>query len=499
LVGSGNNELANQLANYTSAYWGPQSGVLAPYYAGAIVIFLFTIGIAFAEKKYVWWLVPLSMLSLMLSWGDSFKTFNYFMFDYFPGYNKFRSVNFALIIILFAMPLLGLIGLENLLQKGVDQAAKKKLLIAFGFSGGVCLFFILFAGMFSFTKDTESQLPPWFLNALADDRAGLLRADAFRSLAFIASIFILLYFNVHKKISPTGFYVFLFLAVTIDLAVVNKRYITDNNFKRKKDNSFFAATESDKQILADKSYYRVYNMDLQNPYEAFMEARTSYFHYSAGGYHGAKIRRYQDFYDSCLIKQHFAFLRNAQQGKMDFSSYEAFNMLNIKYLIIGPEQGNIVINSGANGNAWFVKDIIKVNSPAEELEKTCGVDTRTTAVIDESKFQVQPGSADSTAVIEITEHKPNYLKYESQSQNTGLAVFSEIYYPGWKATIDGKEAPVLRADYILRALEVPAGSHTIEFRFEPKAYTAGNKVTMASSWLALLILLGSIGWSLKRD
>jgi hypothetical protein len=240
-------------------------------------------------------------------------------------------------------------------------------------------------------------------------------------------------------------------------------------------------------------------MNPRNPYEAANEARTSYFHNSIGGYHGAKIRRYQDFYDSCIVKQHMEFVRGAQQGKMDFSGYSAFNMLNVKYIVFGPGRENIIVNPGINGSAWFVKDILNVNSPAAELEKTCGADTRTTAVIDESKFPVQIQNSDSTAVIEITEHKPNYLKYESQSQNPGLAVFSEIYYPGWKATIDGKEVPVLRADYILRALEVPAGNHTIEFRFEPKAYTVGNKVTMASSWLALLILLGSIGWSLKRD
>jgi hypothetical protein len=240
-------------------------------------------------------------------------------------------------------------------------------------------------------------------------------------------------------------------------------------------------------------------MNPRNPYEAANEARTSYFHNSIGGYHGAKIRRYQDFYDSCIVKQHMEFVRGAQQGRMDFSTYQAFNMLNVKYIVFGPERANILVNQGANGSAWFVSDIIKVNSPAEELEKTCGVNTKTTAVMDESKFQAQLQTLDSAATIDIAERKPNYLKYESKSSGPGLAVFSEIFYPGWIATIDGKEMPILRANYILRALEVPAGTHTIEFRFEPKAYTVGNKVTMASSWLALFILLGAIGWSFKRD
>jgi hypothetical protein len=500
LAQSGNNQLANQLAPNTSAYWGPQAVTAAPYYAGAIIIFLFVVGMVFADLKYVWWLVPLSILSLMLSWGDSFKTFNYFMFDYFPGYNKFRSVNFALIIILFAMPLLGFLGIEKLFTQGLTKPAKKKLLIAFAVSGGLCLFFLLFAGILSFTKDTESELPGWFAGALQDDRKSLLRSDAFRSFAFITAVFILLYFDVYKKISPVGFCAFLVFMITVDLAVVNKRYLTDANFKRKRDNSFLAATEADQEILKDKSYYRVYNLSPRNPYEAFQDARTSYYHKSIGGYHGAKIRRYQDFFDSCLVKQHLQLVRDVQQGKMDFTRYSGFNMLNVKYLVYGPGRDNIIMNSGANGSAWFVNSVLNVNSPIEELEKTCGADTRSTAVIDVSKFKVASPGTDSSATITLLEEKPNQLRYESKSQASGLAVFSEIYYPkGWKASIDGKEAPILRADYILRALEIPAGNHTIEFKFEPEAYTVGNKVTMASSWLVLLILLGSIGWTLKKE
>jgi hypothetical protein len=500
LAQSGNNQLANQLAPNTSAYWGPQEVTAAPYYAGAIIIFLFVVGVVFADSKYVWWLVPLSILSLMLSWGDSFKTFNYFMFDYFPGYNKFRSVNFALIIILFAMPLLGFLGVEKLFTQGLTKPAKKKLLIAFAVSGGLCLFFLLFAGLLSFAKDTESELPGWFAGALQDDRKSLLRSDAFRSFAFIAAVFILLYFDVYKKISPVGFCAFLIFMVTVDLAVVNKRYLTEANFKRKRDNSFLAATEADQEILKDKSYYRVYNLSPRNPYEAFQDARTSYYHKSIGGYHGAKIRRYQDFFDSCLVKQHLQLVRDVQQGKMDFTQYSGFNMLNVKYMVYGPGRDNIIMNSGANGSAWFVNSVLNVNSPIEELEKTCDADTRSTAVIDASKFKVASPNIDSSATITLLEEKPNQLRYESKSQANGLAVFSEIYYPkGWKASIDGKGAPILRADYIMRALEIPAGNHTIEFKFEPEAYTVGNKVTMASSWLVLLILLGSIGWTLKKE
>jgi hypothetical protein len=282
--------------------------------------------------------------------------------------------------------------------------------------------------------------------------------------------------------------------ITIDLAVVDKRYFTESFYKRKRDNSFFAQTEADQGILMDKSYYRVYNLE-----GTFQEARTSYYHNSIGGYHGAKLRRYQDFYDSCIVRQTRELVTNLQQGKSNFQDYGAINMLNIKYIVYGPARNNVIFNRAAPGPAWFVQDIRRVSSANDELAETCSVNTRNTAVINEKEFTVPASIAtDSTCTLTITEQKPNYLKYESQSSANGLVVFSEIYYPDWKATIDGKEATVLRADYILRALEVPAGKHTIEFRFEPRAYFVGNKITTASSWLVILVLVGAIGLSVRK-
>jgi hypothetical protein len=493
LVRSGNEQMANQLASYTSSYWGPQP-FTAPYYAGAIIVFLFAIGICFAPRQYTSWLVSATVLGIMLSWGSSFASFNYFLFDYLPGYNKFRSVTFALVLPLFAMPLLGMIGLEKLLSIGITKETRKKVLIALASTGGLCLLFLLFAGMFSFTRDAESQLPAWFLNALAEDRKSLFRADAFRSLAFILAAFIVIYFDVHKKISATGFYVFLIFIVVVDLTVVDKRYLSGENFVRKRDTGLLTMNAADQEILKDKSYYRVYNLP------DWTEARTSYYHYSIGGYHGAKLRRYQDFYDSCIAKQTRQFVEQAQQGDMDLKKFGAFNMLNVKYIVYGPDRNNVIPNPSAFGNAWFVQNIIEAKSPAEELEKTCSTDTRNSAVIDVSEFKRPETSNDSTSSINLLEHTPRYLKYESKSQANSLAVFSEIYYPkGWVARIDGKETPILRADYLLRGLEVPAGNHTIEFSFDPKPYVIGNKVTMASSWLVLLILLGSIGWTLRKE
>jgi hypothetical protein len=493
LVRSGDEKMANQLANYTSGYWGPQSYGL-PYYAGAIVVFLFAVGIAFADKKYVWWLVPISILSIVMSWGSSFESFSYFLFDYLPGYSKFRSVTFTLIITIFSMILLGMLGLEKLLERGADKAARTRILIAFASTGGLCLLLILFAGMLSFMKEGEQQLPAWFTKALAADRKSLLRADAFRSLAFIAAVFAALYFEVWKKISPIAFYAFLIFMITIDLAVVDRRYLTEDNYKRKRENVAFTATEADLEIQKDKSYYRVYNLQ-----GTLNEARTSYFHNSIGGYHGAKLRRYQDLFDSCLFRETQELIKDVQSGQFGFERYGVMNMLNVKYLVYGEQRNNIIPNPAANGAAWFVREVTPVNSPTEELAKVCTIDTRTTAVVDQSKFKVGDFAYDSASSIQVMEHKPNYLKYESQSQTNGFAVFSEIYYPkGWTASIDGKEAPILGADYVLRALEIPAGKHVIEFRFAPEAYTVGNKVTTASSWLTLITLLACLGYTVRQ-
>ena len=375
LVNAGDNQLANQLAQNSGAFWGLQDP--APYYGGAIICFLFVLGILMADKKYVWWLVPVCVLSILLTWGDSFSSFNYFMFDYFPGYNMFRSVTFALIIILFTMPLLGFLGLEKFFEKGLNKQTKKKLIIAFAATGGLCLILILFAGVFTLLKVGEAKLPPWFLTALQDDRRGLLRADAFRSLAFIFVIFILLFFDVPKKISMIGFFSFLILMITLDIAVVDNRYFTKDNYQRKRGVTFFEPTAADQEILKDKGYYRVFN--LVDPWN---EARTSYFHHSLGGYHGAKIRRYQDLYDSAIIRNTRKLIADLQANKLNFNRYGVLNMLNTKYVVYGPDAKNVIPNPDANGNAWFVKGVFQVNSPTEELGKMEQLNTRDIAIVD---------------------------------------------------------------------------------------------------------------------
>jgi hypothetical protein len=494
LVSSGDNETANQLAQFSGAYWGGHTPT--PYYAGAIVVFLFVLGLAFAEKQFIWWLAPVAVLSILMSVGESFSSFNYFLFDYLPGYNKFRSTTFAFIMILFAMPLLGLIGLERMLAQGPSPRARRKLLIAGSVVGGLCLLLAIFGGVINLIASEETDLPAWFLNALESDRLGVLRGEAFRSFGFIFSIFILLYLDAPRRISTAGFYAFLAFMITVDLAVVDKRYFTEDNYQRKRTVAV-ETTEADQEVMKDKGYYRVF--DLQEPFG--ISGTSSFHHNSLGGYHGAKMRRYQDLYDSCLGPQLRQLMSEGQRGDFDFASYTAFNMLNTKYFMYGPARNNIIRNPYANGPAWFVRDVVKVNTPAEELAAVCRIDTRQAAVIDVNKFKpAEITSFDSSATVSVVDRKPYSITYEAASANGGLIVFSEIYYPkGWYATINGADATILRANYVLRALNVPPGKNTIAFSFQPRPYTIGNKVTMASSWLLVLVVAGCLAWSLKRE
>ena len=285
------------------------------------------------------------------------------------------------------------------------------------------------------------------------------------------------------------------MIILIDIVAVDVRFFTKDEYKRKRESVPFVATQADQEILKDKAYYRVLNLD---PQSIWLEARTSYFHNSVGGYHAVKLRRYQDLFDSCLFNEINEFRRDASTGGVDFAKYGVMNMLNSKYLVYGGAADNVIANPGALGNGWLVAEIATVKSPTEELQQICAVDTKKTAVVDGSKFTVSNFDFDSAATVTLLDQNPNYLKYETQSQKTGFAVFSEIYYPeGWTALIDGKETEIVRANYVLRALSVPAGKHTVEFTFRPDAYVIGNKVTMVSSWVMLLLVIGCVGWEVK--
>ncbi|MDQ3395113.1 MAG: YfhO family protein [Bacteroidota bacterium] len=490
-----NNLPPAQIAQQVQAvptYWGDQPST-APYYAGAIIVFFFVLGILMIDKKHSWWLLAATILGIILSWGHNFDTFNYFMFEYFPGYNKFRSVTFALVISFLCMPLLGLLGLEMLLQQGFTKPNQKKFLLALSITAGFSLLSIIFASFSSFRGAVDSthlaNVPEWFLQAIRADRRSLLQADAARSLILVLAAGAVVYFFLKNKLS--GFAVFLLLNVLIigDLFLLNKRFMGSDKFQRNPVREFFAATEADLFIQQDPDlHYRVYN--LQNP---FNEARTSFHHSSLGGYHGAKLRRYQDLIENCLSPETNTMINNFQGGNISFEDYGIINMLNARYIKHGDTRNHVLKNEAALGNAWLVSSILPVNSPDEELKTLCQLDKKRVAVIDVSKFPVDKTSFSTTGNITLEEYKPNFLKYRYESNNESFAVFSEIYYPeGWEVTIDGEEASHIRANYVLRAMMLPSGEHTIEFKFVPRVYILGNPIVLVSSIILILVIIASI-------
>jgi hypothetical protein len=483
-------------------YWGQQSYTAGPVYMGAVVCFLFILGLFVVEKRTRYWLLAGTILSILLAWGKNFETFNYLIFDLLPGYNKFRAVSMALVIAQLAMPILGALALSRILRPraaaaptlpgtkaplSADAAALlPKVLYAGAIAAGLCVLAYLASFSFDFAAPVDGELTkqgftPQLLGALRADRADLLRNDVWRGLLFIGAALGVLYFHLKGQLKLVPAAGIMVLLVLVDLWGVDKRYLGDNKFQRETIAEEFQPTPADQMILQDKDLsYRVLN--LQNP---FNEAQTSYFHKSIGGYHGAKLRRYQD-----LIERQIS--NNNQQ---------VLNMLNMRYLITGDQKQPVQRNPGALGNAWFVSEVKTVKSPDEEMTALNTLSPATVAVVDVSKFPQQKAATYNIAgsTIALTNYSPDELKYRANATQAGLVVFSEIYYAdGWQAYIDGKPVPHIRADYVLRALQVPAGAHTIDFKFEPKAYAVGNAVSLAASIALLLVLVGAIAYAVRR-
>lgn len=488
----------NQFLEQVPTYFGDQPFTSGPIYVGAIICFLFVLGLLLAPVEYRYWLLAATLLSLLLSWGKNFSGFNYFLFDYLPGYNKFRAVTMAISIALLTMPFLAFIGLEYFWRDAGSAKTRKALLIAAGTTGGLALLIALFAGMRSYTGLVDNQLsgyPDWIITAIREQREALVRTDAFRTLIFIALAAGVCYFIWLKKI---GLYLgisLLGLLLLADLWAVDARYFNEKNYNRNPRQQFFAPTAANQAVLADEDpHYRVLN--LMNP---FQDARTSYHHRSVGGYHGAKLRRYQDLIDQVLQPEIEMLIGSLQQGQPAFEEADALNMLDTKYLLAGQQREAVIQNPEALGAAWLVENVRSVNSPDEEIAVLQEIDTRNTAVINTQKFPLQHQSYSAGGTISLETYGPNHIVYKANTKGNSLAVFSEVFYPaGWEATIDGQPATILQANYVLRALELPAGEHTIEFRFQPQGYAIGNTIMMISNILLILLLLGAIAWSIKK-
>jgi hypothetical protein len=474
-------DVARQATSSVPTYWGPQPFTSGPVYLGASVLFLFILGMFLLKGRLRWWLLSVSVLALMLSWGKHFMTLTDFFLDYVPGYNKFRAVSMILIIVEFAVPLLAIIFLDKLLKQEFDPAKLKKVLFrTAGVLGGIALIFLLIgSSMFDFSSPEDVRLKEagYPIDEIIADRMGMLRGDAFRSLVFVLLTAGLVFMVMKKKLKK-NIAIALFAAVfVVDLWPVNKRYINNDNFITKRESKqIFSPTKADEVILQDKDpNFRVFNAAVNT----FNDASTSYFHKSIGGYSGVKMQRYQEVIEHQIAKQNFGVL----------------NMLNTKYFIIPTkDQGPMPQqNPEALGNAWLVDTFRIVANADSELMALTGFNPAREAIIDqrfESHVKDLVLQPDSGAFIKMTHYEPEKLLYSSNSSKPRLAVFSEIYYDkGWKAFVDGKEVPHFRVNYLLRAMVIPEGSHEVEFRFEPQSYFIGEQVSLYSSVLTILLLL----------
>lgn len=494
-----------------SKYWGGRSFTSGPVYVGAVVCFLFVLGCVYYRGKEKWWIIAATILSLFLAWGKNFPLFTDFMFDYFPMYNKFRTVEMALVIASVTIPLLGMLGLKELYDNPERiRYELGKFFTAVGLTAGVALLIAFMPGAFySFMSDMEmaqfdelikqNAVYATLQQAIIDARQSLTVADAVRSAMFVLLASSALWFYSTRKIGEKYALGALALLVLIDLWVVDKRYLAEGHFESKMSSKAnpFVETVADKAIKADKEPHRVLSL-YSSP---FNDAITSYHHQSVGGYHGAKLRRYQDLIDNYLGAE-WSQLRGALQ-KQDVAALEqclasskALNMLNTKYLIYNPNAEPIV-NPYAQGAAWLVDEVKCVANADEAIASLRTSDLREVAVL-EKEISLS-SERDSLSTIRRTEYVPDRVKYTASCATDKVAVFSEIYYPaGWRAFVDGQEVEIMCANYVLRALPLSAGDHEVEFRFEPKSFEMGALISNIASVLIVLIVLGSIGWAVFK-
>jgi hypothetical protein len=499
VLSQNNNQAA---ASQIQKYWGPQAGgTEGPHYVGAIVFFLFVLGLILIKGPEKWWLLAATVLSIMLSWGKNFMPFTNLFINYFPGYNKFRAVTMTLVIAEFCIPLLGFLALRDIFNGSITKKEiLKGLKIAAGITGGFLLLAIILPGIAgSFIGQNEFDLPGWLKTALETDRKALLRSDAVRSLVFIllSSAVILAFIN--EKIRKEYSILIIALLVIIDLWTVDKRYLDADRFEKPSTiQKSFMPTAADAFILKDHDQSRVLNL-AGSPFND--NSPNSYFHKSIGGYHGAKMERYQELIDSCIYPELGTFGSAAQKAQsleelqeaLNNTPVPALNMLNTKYVIFNSASLPL-INKNALGNAWFVENPVIAENANKEISLVKSFNPLKDATIDKSfKDQIAKTSYPvlENEKITLVSYQPDELLYKYSAKEDKLVVFSEIYYPaGWKCFIDGKESRYFRADWVLRGMVVPAGDHEIKFIFKPASYYFGNKVSLASSVLLILLCAG---------
>ncbi|MDX1316278.1 MAG: YfhO family protein [Xanthomarina gelatinilytica] len=483
---------AREYAKQTPTYWGDQTIVEAPAYIGAVVIFLFVFALFLVKGRLKWWLVGGSLMSLILSYGDSqpFKFITDFFIDYVPLYNKFRAVSSIQVILELCIPVLAIFGLVRLFNNfNKDEEKLKALKFTVIITAGLAVVFLLFkSSLFNFVGGSDGyyrqNFGQQFMDALIADRKTFFTEDTLRTLVLVLLSAGTIYLFLKKKLSETKVIMAFAVLIVIDLVGVDRRYVNNDDFVPSiKMNKPYQATEVDKAIMQDPEHFRVYDLVSRAP------AKASYFYNSLTGYHAAKLKRYNELYDFYISK----------------NNINVLNMLNTKYIIAEDEEGNPFpyTNPDANGNAWFVENIKLVNSANEEILALDSLDTKKEAVMmaenGYASFLKDDIMIDTTATITVEVYEPNYIKYKSKSAVDGFAVFSEIYYKeGWNAYVDGQLTPYSRVNYVLRGMNVPAGEHVIEFKFEPEVVKTGSRIALASSIIFVLLLIGGLFYNFKN-
>lgn len=500
-------------------YWGPKSVTEGPVYAGAILVFLCVLGLLILRGAFFWWILVTTLLSIFLAWGKHLPGLSNFFLDHVPLYNKFRTVEMILVIASVNIPLMGMVMLKKIIDnQDFIKKNKKKFLISFGLTGGLALIFYLFPGIFSYITEQEQQNidaqvaaadPQYarqfaqqareFLGELELARQSIMKFDAIRSFFFITAAAVMIWLYSIKRIRLNYLLLGLGGLILVDLWGVDRRYLNKDDFlDERQDANVFRPTQADQIILADRDPdFRVLNLT-RSP---FMDGITPYFHKSIGGYHGAKLLRYNE-----LITYHVAgsIQRIAMQLQQQPSEDElqnllagqgVLNMLNMKYIIVSPSQPPI-LNNSSFGHAWFVPGVRIVENADEEILTLGQVDLHGTAIVDKRFEELVPAEIrdlDSiSGSIRLVDYAPGMLKYETSAAQDQLAVFSEIYYEGgWKVLLDGRPADLLRANYVLRAMEIPAGDHNIEMEFNFAPFVNGQKISILGSIIVLIILISA--------
>ncbi|MFD0940643.1 YfhO family protein [Pedobacter boryungensis] len=482
-------------------YWGEKPGTSGGYYFGSIVCFLFVFGLFIVRSRLKWWVLATTVLFILLSFGKNFPLVSDLFFNYFPLYNKFRAVESILAVVGLMVPILAFLAIKEAQEGNVDQKILvKKLTWSAGITGGFALLVAIVPTLFfSFKTENHAQIvqaltqalqnnvgvAQKIANALIEDRISIARADAIRSFLFIVIGFGIVWAFITKKMNMQLAFGLLALAVLIDMWQVDKRYLNNNNFESKSAlASYFQPRDVDTFIMADKDpNFRVYDQSVNT----FQDASISSFHKTIGGYHAAKLKRYDE-----LIQNQFA-------GSVN---QDVLDMLNAKYFITRDQQNGsykMSRNPTALGNAWIVKGVQFVKNSDEEMKAISSFDPKQEAIVDEQYKKLLDTTrlgADPTAFIKLEKYHPDHIEYSYSAPRDVIAVFSEIYYDkGWNMYVDGKEKPYFRADYVLRAAQLEAGNHKVEFKFEPKSYYLGEKISLIGS----ILLLGFLGFAFYTE